>query len=240
MVLRSSDVFVFSCSCEYVIIIHMQPELGGQPVVKKSSHHVLKYALLFLLSVVVIFTFFVILGVSGSSAEGGVFGDADRPTIGPDTAAVKIVEYSDFQCPFCQRAIEPLRQALAPYGDRVQLEFRHYPLYSIHSRAVAAGVASECAHDQEKFWEFHDVLFENQQLMTDKDFLKHARKAGLDVGVFWDCYASQKHLSRINRDFQAGSEPGVRSTPTFFVNGKRVEGALSVTQWSAIMKQVAN
>ena len=93
---------------------------------------------------------------------------------------------------------------------------------------------------QEKFWEFHDVLFENQQLMTDKDFLKHARKAGLDVGVFWDCYASQKHLSRINRDFQAGSEQGVRSTPTFFVNGKRVEGALSVTQWSAIMKQVAN
>ena len=213
-----------------------------QPL-KQSSSRFWKYAFLILMSVVVVFALIAVFLISRVSADqSGVSGATvatDRPSIGDPSAPIVIVEYVDFQCQFCARALAPLKEVVQKYQQYVRWEFRHFPLYAIHPRAVPAGVASECANDQGKFWEFHDALFAGGvQALDDKDFLRHARSVGLDVGIFWDCFVSQKHLATINADYESGIKKGVRSTPTFFVNGGKAEGVLSIENWDAIFSQL--
>ncbi len=198
-----------------------------------------KYAFLALMVIVVIFAGFVVLGVSTASYSGSsISDDVDRPTQGFVGAPITIIEYGDFQCPFCARATQSFKEAMVPYADRIHIEYRHFPLYQIHRRAVPSAVASECAQDQDKFWEYHDELYKNQANLEDKDLLRYARTIGLDVGVFWDCFTSQHHLAKVNRDYEQGVDDGVRSTPTFFINGKRFQGALDRDQWNSIFSHL--
>ncbi len=206
---------------------------------EEKRHPILKIVLMFVVSCVVLIGLLVAFS-SFDSKKQNSFGRISSEALakGPENAPIYIVEFSDLQCPFCAQAKPVLDEMLRIYGDRIRFEYRHFPLYQIHQRAVPAAVASECAHEQKKFWEFHDIIFQRQKAMEDKDFLKYAREIGLNVDQFWTCYSSRKHLDIVNADYNAGVVLGVRSTPTFFVNGKKFEGALDLTEWKRIFSRL--
>jgi protein-disulfide isomerase len=143
---------------------------------------------------------------------------------GPAGAPVTIVEYSDYQCPFCRRAHPTIERVLKEYGDKVRFVFRDYPL-NFHPRAVPASVAARCAAEQNKFWEFHTNLMEVNGDLSDADLGKRATDLGLDMAAFDACYASKKYEAAIQADFQAGAAVGVTGTPAFFINGRMIVGA---------------
>lgn len=149
---------------------------------------------------------------------------ANDPIKGPKDAKVTIVEYSDFQCPFCSRGAAAMTQVAEAYKDKVRIVFRDNPL-PMHNRAVQAAEAAQCANEQGKFWEFHDKLFGNQQGMSDDDFKKHATDLGLNVDAFTACYTSGKFKADVQNDMKEGGQAGVTGTPAFFVNGRFVNGA---------------
>jgi protein-disulfide isomerase len=150
--------------------------------------------------------------------------DAGRPSHGPANAPISIVEFSDFECPFCGRAFPTVKQVLATYGDRVRLTYRHYPL-PIHPRARPAAEAAACAADQGKFWEYHDRLFQHQDQLSDDDLKAHAAALGLDAAKFNACFQATAHKADIDADIAAGNDAGVNGTPAFFVNGRLLSGA---------------
>lgn len=152
------------------------------------------------------------------------------PAIGKDNAKVTIVEFSDFQCPFCGRFYkDSLPQIKKDYIDtgKVKLYFRHFPL-DFHPQAKPLAIVAECANDQGKFWEMHDVIFDNNDkvgTMTNEDYKKWAVDMGLDTAKFNNCVDQKQHSDVIDEDQKAGVEVGVSGTPTFYVNGKQLVGA---------------
>jgi len=146
------------------------------------------------------------------------------PSKGPKDAKVTVVEFSDFQCPFCSRAATTFKQIHEVYGDKVRIVFREFPL-GMHQRATPAAEAAECANEQGKFWEYHDKLFGNQQKLADEDFMKYAEELGLNVDQFKTCFSSGKFKADVQKDMAEGSKAGVTGTPAFFVNGRFISGA---------------
>ena len=146
------------------------------------------------------------------------------PKKGGDNPLVTIVEFSDFECPFCSRVNPTLAQVMKEYGDKVQIRFRNQPL-PFHKRAVPAAQAALAAHEQGKFWQMHDKLFENAKALQDADLERYAKEIGLNVAKFKKDMASPKIAKIIAQDQADGSKWGARGTPTFFVNGVPVRGA---------------
>ncbi len=149
---------------------------------------------------------------------------AGRPAVGPAGAPINIIEFSDFECPFCGRAFPTVKQVLATYGDKVHLVYRNYPL-PIHPRARPAAEAAACAAEQGKFWEYHDQLFENQTKLSDDDLKAYAAAVGLDAATFAACYTTTAHKADVDADIAAGNAAGVTGTPAFFINGRLLSGA---------------
>src|SRR6266404_8997933 len=143
---------------------------------------------------------------------------------GNPKAPVMIVEFSDYQCPYCHSAEPTVKEVLAKYGDKVSLSYRDFPLTSIHSQAQIAAVASRCALEQGKFWEYHDQLFTASKLEKD-DLIGYARNLKLDDKQFESCLTSEKYKADIDKDEQAGRKAGVNGTPGFFINGLSLSGA---------------
>ncbi|MFZ5442751.1 MAG: DsbA family protein [Myxococcota bacterium] len=159
--------------------------------------------------------------------------DATGPSRGGKNAKVVIVEFADFECPYCARAHETVQAVLKTYGDKVRLVFRHYPL-SFHAKAPKAAEATACADEQGKFWEHHDALFESQEL--DVDALKmQAKRAGIDEAKFASCLDSGRMGAVIKRDMAAGQAAGVSGTPAFFVNGLMLSGARSEDEFGKLI-----
>ena len=150
--------------------------------------------------------------------------DSD-PSIGNPKAKVTIVEFSDFQCPFCLRVAPTLKKIRAAYGDKVRVVWKDFPLTQIHPQAFKAGEAGQCAAEQGKFWEYHDQLFENQQALLPDDLKKYAAAVGLDTGRFNSCLDTSKRAEVVRDGVAQGTRLGINSTPTVFVNGRRVDGA---------------
>jgi protein-disulfide isomerase len=149
----------------------------------------------------------------------------DDPAIGSASAPVTLVEFSDFQCPFCQRVAPTLKQIKEKYGDKVRVVWKDFPLTQIHPQAFKAGEAAHCAADQGKFWEYHDQLFANQQSLQPNDLKKHAADLGLDATVFASCLDTSKYGERVRDGVAEGSRLGVNSTPTIYINGRVLSGA---------------
>lgn len=147
-----------------------------------------------------------------------------RPMRGKPNAPVQIIEFSDFQCPFCFRAHPIVKQVLSTYGDRVSLVYRHYPLQN-HPNARPAAEASACANEQGRFWEYHDRLFANQSRLSDADLKWHAAELGLDAGRFNNCFDQRKYQDDVDADIDAAEAVGVSGTPAFFINGRPLSGA---------------
>jgi protein-disulfide isomerase len=143
---------------------------------------------------------------------------------GPATAPIEVIEFSDFQCPYCQRANPTVTQVLKTYGDRIRFVYRHFPLGN-HPNAKPAAEASQCAAEQGKFWEYHDALFANPSKLADADLKQRAAELGLDAGKFNACVDMHKYKTHVEADMKAGEEAGVNGTPAFFINGRMISGA---------------
>ena len=143
---------------------------------------------------------------------------------GNPKAPVMIVEFSDYECPYCHQAELTVKEVLAKYGDKVSLAYRDYPLTAIHSQAEIAAEGSRCALEQGRFWEYHDQLFTASKLEKN-DLIEYARKVKLDDNQFGACLTSGKYKAEIDKDLQEGKKAGVSGTPGFFINGIVLSGS---------------
>ena len=159
---------------------------------------------------------------------------ADGPSRGNVNAPVTIVEFSDFECPFCGRAVETLKKVESAYGDKVRVVFRDYPLV-IHRTAKRAAEASHCAEDQGKFWEMHDKLFSKGGPITDADIYRYAQQIKLDHDPFDQCLTSGKYKDAWKPSQEEGMRVGVMSTPTFFINGRLIVGAANFEAFARVV-----
>lgn len=163
--------------------------------------------------------------------------DANDWAKGPADAAVTLLEYADFECPFCGRAFWELRRLQSAVGDRVRFVFRHFPLTQLHPRALLAAEAAEAAGAQGHFWEMYDRLFQNQQNLEAPALLTDAADLGLDMGRFTRDLQEHRYLRKVQRDFIEGVRSGVNGTPTFFINGERHNGAYTAEALLAAIEQ---
>lgn len=156
------------------------------------------------------------------------------PATGPATAPVTIVEFSDFQCPFCSRLTPTLDQVKKKYGDKVRIVFRQFPL-PMHPNAQKAAEASLCANDQGKFWQFHDAMFSNQSALGVDQLKAKAAELGLKADDFNKCLDSGAKVATIEADKKAGSEAGVNGTPAMFINGRFINGAVPLENVTSVI-----
>jgi protein-disulfide isomerase len=162
---------------------------------------------------------------------------ATDPAVGAASAPVTLVEFSDFQCPFCQRVEPTLKQLRDKYGDKLRIVWKDFPLTQIHPQAFKAGEAGHCAGEQGKYWEYHDRLFANQQALQPADLKKHAADLGLDAAAFATCLDSSKFGERVRDGVSQGTSLGVNSTPTIFINGRRLSGAQPLEVFVAVIDE---
>ena len=152
-------------------------------------------------------------------------GDRDH-TLGPPDAAVTLVEYGDYECPYCGRAFPIVQQLREEMVERLRIVYRHFPQNTVHAHASVAAQAAEAAGAQGKFWQMHDLLFRHQDDLADADFVQYALRIGLEVYRFEADLSSEFYSRRVRDDYASGLRSGVHGTPTFFINGNRYEGAL--------------
>ncbi len=209
-----------------------------------------KYSTLLLLAILVIGGFVFFLGDKPSTTENVVANPPSQvPTqpsqvqatadddarIGSADAPVEIIEFSDFQCPFCGRAAPTIKQILAEYGDKVTFVYRDFPLDSIHPMATPAALAAECVREDggdEAFFEYHDKIFANQQSLSQDNLKAWAQELGYDIG---SCLDSQKYLDEVRKDLADAQAAGGRGTPYFVINGKPLSGAQPIDAFRQII-----
>ncbi len=162
--------------------------------------------------------------------------DGDR-SLGPDRAPITIVEFSDFECPYCRQSLTVLKALRQIYGERIRLVYRDY-LGPNHPHALRAAEASRCAGEQGKFWEYHDLLFDRQSSGKGWDFLSLANELELQDAAFRSCLSSDRYRNEIAKDLEEGLKLGVMSTPTFFVNGRPIVGAQPSANFQALINKL--
>ena len=149
------------------------------------------------------------------------------------------MEFSDFQCPFCGRFFEqtlPLIEERYIKTGKVRFVYKDFPLESIHPQALPAASAARCAGEQGKFWDYHDLIFNNQALLSDTNYKQWAEQLGLDMDDFSSCYDSGKYVNDIRADLQEGSRAGVQGTPGFLINGQLVSGAQPFANFEQVIE----
>jgi len=150
----------------------------------------------------------------------------DDPVLGPDQAPITIIEFSDYECPYCRKwHVEVWPSLQAEYGDQIRLVYRDFPLSSIHSNATPAAAAANCAREQDMYWEYNEMLFDMKLNLGKSTYVSYAEELGLDMDTFNDCLDSDRYLEEVMADYNYAANLGIRSTPTFFVNGIPVVGA---------------
>ena len=164
----------------------------------------------------------------------------DSYAIGPADAPITIVEFSDYQCPFCRRwhdeVYEPL---LAAYPGKIRLVYRHLPLTSLHPDAFSAAEAAMCAGEQDAYWPFHEKLFSNEALGNGA-YLQYAQELGLNMSSFESCMNDRKYQEAVDRDLNFAVDLGIRSTPTFFINGLAIVGAQPLDVFQQVIDKELN
>jgi len=149
---------------------------------------------------------------------------------GPLDAPIKLLEYGDYECPYCGAAYPVVKEIQKRLGKRLCFAFRNFPLINSHPHAEHAAEAAEAAGAQGRFWEMHDLLYENQEALEDEDLARYATALKLDASRFMSEVSSDAHLLRVREDFRSGARNGVNGTPTFFINGERYDGVPGVEQ----------
>ncbi|MBE2248715.1 MAG: thioredoxin domain-containing protein [Myxococcus sp.] len=167
-------------------------------------------------------------------SEPRVTVEAKGPSKGAETAKITIVEFSDFQCPFCSKAEPSVDEVMKNYSDKVKVVFRHFPL-EFHDKAFKAAEAAACAEEQGKFWEYHKTLFANQGALDIADLKTHAKTLGLDAAKFDACLDGGKMKEKVDADMVAARAVGVNGTPAFFINGIMLSGAQPYEKFKEII-----
>ncbi|USN53296.1 MAG: DsbA family protein [Candidatus Nomurabacteria bacterium] len=174
---------------------------------------------------------------TNSNLDAQLVGEND-PSLGPADAAVTIVEFGDYQCPYCKEVFPTVRQLMNTYSGQIRFVFRDYPVTEAHPLALFAAEAGQCAWEQgsNQYWSLHDRMFIGQDEMTQENILAWARLAGVKEDEFTSCITSGKYENEILDDFSDGLDLGVRGTPTFFVNGRKIEGALPFATFQQLIE----
>ncbi len=195
--------------------------------------------------IVVILVFVGIFAFSGKKSNtSGKKSDSKALTQhvqGKGTSSVTLLEYGDYQCPYCGQYYPTLKQVQAQFGDQIKFQFRNFPLVNIHQNAFAAARAAEAAGLQNKYWEMHDVLYEGQSQWSQSSdatsaFTQYAQQLGLNVTQFKADYASSKVNDLINADMAEGTKLGVTGTPAFYLDGKQIQVANDAASFEKIIK----
>jgi protein-disulfide isomerase len=164
--------------------------------------------------------------------------DGDRDHIqGPSDAAVTLLEYGDYECPYCGAAYPIIKQVQETMGERLRFVFRNFPITTAHPHAEQAAEAAEAAAAQGKFWPMHDLLYENQERLETDDLVDYAGRLGLDVERFRRELADHTHAARVHDDFMSGVRSGVNGTPTFYIDGTRYEGSYDADTLLGVLQQ---
>lgn len=165
----------------------------------------------------------------------------DDPALGPDDAPVTIVEFSDYACPYCRRFhMETFKDLLASYPDQIRFVYRDFPVVGGGETGFFAAQAANCALDQDKFWEYHDALFQGDYGHGRDAYLSLAEDLGLDVSSFATCLDDETFAQEVQDDLQAGRELGVNGTPTFFINGIPLVGAQPMSNFTQVIDSELN
>ncbi|MFA5051467.1 MAG: DsbA family protein [Patescibacteria group bacterium] len=162
----------------------------------------------------------------------------DAPYTGSADSPVVVVEFSDFQCPYCEQAFPVVRELINFYGDRIKFEYRNFPISESHPDAQKAAEAGLCAQNQGKFWELHDKMFINQSDLSVLALKNYAKEINLDSAKFNTCLDSGAFAQRVQKDFQDGLFAGVQGTPTFFVNGQILQGVPTFADMQGAIDQL--
>lgn len=195
-------------------------------------------------AIVLIFAGIAVFSGNKSSDGGTSSSSSASPTshvIGKGTTGVKLVEYGDYQCPFCGTYYPVLKQVTAEFGDQIKFQFRNFPLQSIHRNAFAAARAAEAAGLQNKYWEMHDKLYENQNAWSESSspsgiFEGYAKQLGLNVEQFKRDFASDKVNAAINADLAEAGKLKITGTPTFFIDGKQIQIGQTFADFEKVIK----
>jgi protein-disulfide isomerase len=158
---------------------------------------------------------------------------------GPPDAAVTLVEYGDYQCPYCGEAYPIVKAIQKRMGSRLRFVFRNFPLGNAHPNAPLAAEAAEAAGAQGPFWEMHDMLYEHQNALAESDLIRYAERIGLDAKKFATALARHGYADRVREDFLSGIRSGVNGTPTFFVNGERHNGSYELEELLSALESAA-
>lgn len=165
-------------------------------------------------------------------------GDENNFWIGSDDPKITIVEFSDFECPYCAQTFPKIRELSLKYKDKIKVIYRDTPL---HDNSIELSKAARCAGVQDKFWIMHDKLFQNQgKLESRNNILNLAQSIGLDVTKFNSCLDSNTHMQYIQKDFSDATSLGINGTPTWYVNGNKLEGDVPMEVWEKIIKKLLN
>jgi len=159
---------------------------------------------------------------------------------GPADAPVTLVEYGDYECPYCGAAYPIVKEVQARMGEGLRFVFRNFPIATSHPHAERAAEAAEAAAAQGSFWAMHDVLYENQKRLRDEDLRVYAEQVGLDVGSFDQELAEHVHAARVREDFMSGVRSGVNGTPTFYVNGTRHDDSYDLDTLLGALEETAD
>jgi protein-disulfide isomerase len=161
----------------------------------------------------------------------------NRPSIGPEGAPITIIEFSDYQCPFCKKFyLETYPKLMDAYKGKIRFVYRNFPLNGIHPDASPAAEAATCAGEQGVYWAYHDKLFSGDSLGNDA-YIQYAKDLGLDVNKFQDCQTNHRYQSIIQEDYDFAANLGIRSTPTFFINGLAIVGAQPFEVFKQVIDQ---
>lgn len=162
--------------------------------------------------------------------------EADDPVLGAADAPITIIEFADFQCPYCQQhALETYPLLLADYGDQIRFVYKDFPISSIHPDAFPAALAAQCALEQDAFWEYHDLLFSGRLGLGRESYLAYAGDLGLDVTEFTACFDGERYTDAVQADYNFAVELGISSTPTFIINGIALVGAQPYSVFAQII-----
>ena len=143
---------------------------------------------------------------------------------GSENAPIELVEYGDYQCPNCGHAYPIIKSIQKKLGNKLKFVFRNFPLAEAHPDATHAAIAAETASSQNKFWEMHDIIFENQERLDDTHLVRYAEKIGLDIKQFETDFEKPEFAEKVENDFESGIHSGVNGTPSFFINGQKYNG----------------
>jgi protein-disulfide isomerase len=163
---------------------------------------------------------------------------ADDHVEGPKDAKLTLLEYGDYQCPYCGQAFPIVEQLRAEFADSLQFVFRNFPLADVHPHAEAAAEVAEAAALQGKFWEMHDTLYRNQRQLDESALLRYASDVGADVDRLKSDIASGAPRARVEGDFESAIRSGANGTPTFFINGARYDGSWAYEPFAAYLREL--